>query len=151
MIMTHKLIRITLVVLEVFVALGAVAGGIGLLTGAIPASLNGLQGSLFVDYTVPALSLMVIVGGSMFFAAATILTGREIGVLASALAGLITMGFEVVEAAVVDRIGGSELMIAVSLQAFYFALGLAIFVLACSLWVTEYRSYHFPARHASHV
>jgi hypothetical protein len=61
------------------------------------------------------------------------------------------MIFEIVEAAVVDRTGGSELLIAVSLQAFYFALGLAIFVLACSLWVTEYRSYHFTARHASHV
>ena len=149
--MKHKLIRIALVILEAFVALGAVAGGIGLLTGAIPASLNGLQGSLFVDYTVPALSLMVIVGGSMLLAAATILTGREIGVLASAFAGLAMMIFEIVEVAIVDRIGGSELMIAVSLQAFYFALGLAIFVLACSLWVTEYRSYHFPARHASHV
>ena len=150
-IMKHKLIRITLVVLEVFVALGAVAGGIGLLTRAIPASLEGLQGSPFVDYTIPALSLMVIVGGSMLLAAATILSGREMGVLASALAGLIMMGFEVVEAAVIDRIGGSELLFAVSLQAFYFALGLAIFGLACSLWVTEYRSSHFPARHVSHV
>jgi hypothetical protein len=149
--MKHKLIRIVLVVLEVFVALGAIAGSIGLLTGAIPASLEGLQGSPFVDYTVPALSLMVIVGGSMLLAAATILTGREIGVLVSVFAGLAMMIFEIVEAAVVDRIGGSELLIAVSLQAFYFALGLAIFVLACSLWVTEYRSYHFTARHASHV
>jgi len=149
--MKHKLIRIVLVVLEVFVALGAIAGSIGLLTGAIPASLEGLQGSPFVDYTVPALSLMVIVGCSMLLAAATILTGREIGVLVSVFAGLAMMIFEIVEAAVVDRIGGSELLIAVSLQAFYFALGLAIFVLACSLWVTEYRSYHFAARHASHV
>jgi hypothetical protein len=149
--MKHKLIRIALVVLEVFVALGAIAGSIGLLTGAIPASLEGLQGSPFVDYTVPALSLMVIVGGSMLLAAATILTGREIGVLVSVFAGLAMMIFEIVEAAVVDRTGGSELLIAVSLQAFYFALGLAIFVLACSLWVTEYRSYHFTARHASHV
>jgi hypothetical protein len=149
--MKHKLIRIALVVLEVFVALGAIAGGIGLLTGAIPASLEGLQGSPFVDYTIPALSLMVIVGGGMLLAAATILSGREIGVLASALAGLMMMGFEVVEAAVIDRIGGSELLFAISLQAFYFALGLAIFALACSLWVTEYRSDRFPARHASHV
>jgi len=139
--MKHKLIRSALVVLEVFVALGAVAGGIGLLTGAIPASLDGLQGSPFVDYTVPALSLMVIVGGSMFLAAATILTGREIGVLASAFAGLAMMIFEIVEAAVVDRTGGSQLMIAVVLQAFYFALGLAIFVLSSSLWMTEYRSH----------
>ncbi len=149
--MKHPRIRIPLVVLEVFIALGAIAGGIGLLTRAIPASLEGLQCSPFVDYTIPALSLMVIVGGGMLVAAATILSGREFDVLASALAGLIMMGFEVVEAAIIDRIGGSELLFAMSLQAFYFALGLAIFVLACSLWVTEYRSVHFPARHASHI
>jgi hypothetical protein len=94
---------------------------------------------------------MVIVGGSMLVAAATILSGREFGILVSALAGLMMMGFEFVEAAVIDRIGGSELLFAVSLQAFYFALGLAIFVLACSLWVTEYRSDHFQARHAGQV
>jgi hypothetical protein len=145
--MTHKRIRIALVVLEVFVALGAVAGGIGLLTGAIPASLDGLRGSPFVDYTVPALSLMVIVGGSMFLAAATILSGREIGVLASVFAGLVIMIFEIVEAVVVDRTGGSELVFAVVLQTFYFALGLAIFVLSSRLWLTEYRSHHFPTRH----
>ncbi len=149
--MKHKLIRIALVVLEVFVALGAVAGGIGLLTGAIPASLDGLQGSPFVDYTVPALSLMVIIGGSMFLAAATILTGRESGVLASAFAGLAMMIFEIVEAAFIDRTGGSQLVFTVVLQAFYFALGLAIFVLSSSLWMTEYRSRHFPTRPVSHA
>ena len=78
--MKHKQIRIVLVVLEVFVTLGAIAGGIGLLTGAIPASLEGLQGSPFVDYTIPALSLMVIVSGGMLVAAATILSGREFGI-----------------------------------------------------------------------
>ena len=78
--MKHKQIRIVLVVLEVFVTLGAIAGSIGLLTGAIPASLEGLQGSPFVDYTIPALSLMVIVSGGMLVAAATILSGREFGI-----------------------------------------------------------------------
>ena len=151
MIMKHARIRITLIVLEVFVALGAVAGGIGLLSGAIPASLDGLKGSLFVDYTIPALSLMIIVGGSMFFAAATIRTGREMGVLASAFAGLVMMIFEIVEVAVIDRMGGSELVVAVVLQSFYFALGLAIFVLSCSLWMTEYRSHYFPTRHVRHA
>jgi hypothetical protein len=151
MIMKHKLIRITLVALEVFVALGAVAGGIGLLTGAIPASLGGLQGSPFVDYTVPALSLMVIVGGSMLLAATTILSGREIGVLASAFAGLVMMIFEIVEVAVIDRTGGSELVFAVVLQTFYFALGLTIFVLSSRLWLTECRNHHFPTRHVSHA
>ena len=128
--MKHKHMRIALVALEVFVALGAVAGGIGLLTGAIAASPGGLQGSPFVDYTIPAWSLMVIVGGSMLLAAATIFTGRELGVLASAFAGLAMMIFEIVEVVVIDRSGGSGLVIAVVLQAFYFALGLAIFVLS---------------------
>jgi hypothetical protein len=149
--MKQKPIRITLVVLEVFVALGAIFGGIGLLTGAIPASLNGLQGSPFVDYTIPALLLIIIVGGNMLLAAATILSGREIGILASAFAGLAMMIFEVVEVAVIDHIGGSELLFAVVLQAFYFMLGLVIFVLSTSLWMTEYRRYHFPARHVSHT
>ncbi len=149
--MKHKRIRIALVVLEVFVALGAIAGGIGLLTGAIPVSLNALQGSPFADYTIPALSLMIIVGGGMLFAAATILTRREIGVLASIFAGLAMMIFEIVEVAVVDHVGGSGLVFAVVLQAFYFALGLAIFVLSFSLWMTEYRSHHFPTRHLSHA
>ncbi len=149
--MKHKLIRITLVVLEAFVALSTIAGGIGLLTGAIPASLDWLQGSLFVDYTIPALSLIIIVGGSMLLAAATILTWREIGVLASAFAGLAMMIFEIVEAVVIDHIGGSELAIAVTLQAFYFVLGLAIFVAGFFLWMTEYRSHHFPTRHVSHA
>jgi hypothetical protein len=149
--MKQKLTRITLVVLEVFVALGAVAGGIGLLTGAIPAELHGLQGSPFVDYTVPAFVLMVMVGGSMLLAAATILTGREMGVLASTFAGLVMMIFEIVEVAVIDRTGGSELMFAVVLQIFYFALGLAIFVLSSRLWLTEYRNHHFSTRPVSHV
>jgi len=106
---------------------------------------------LFVDYTIPALLLMIIVGGSMLLAAATILTGREFGVLASVFAGLAMMIFEIVEAAVIDRIGGSELVIAVVLQAFYFVLGLAIFALSSFLWMTEYRSHHFPTRHISHA
>jgi hypothetical protein len=122
-----------------------------LLTGVIPVSLGGLQGSPFVDYTVPALSLMIIVGGSMFLAAATILPGREIGVLTSVFTGLAMMVFEIVEAAIVDRMGGSMLAFTVFLQSFYFVLGLVIFVLSSSLWMTEYRSRHFPVRHASHA
>ena len=107
---------------------GAIAGDIGLLTGTIPASREWLQGSPFVDYTIPALSLMVLVGSGMPFAKAPILGGRECGVPASALARLMMMGFLVVEAAVIDRVGGSELLLAVGVQDFYLALGLAICV-----------------------
>ena len=148
--MKQKRIRIVLVVLEVFIALSAIAGGIALLTGAIPASLDGLRGSPFVDYTIPALLLMVIVGGGMLLAAATILTTHKIGVLASAFAGLAMMIFEIVEADILDRVGGSALLFTVALQAFYFTLGLAIFVLSSSLWMTEHRSQHLPTSLLAH-
>jgi len=52
-----------------------------------------LQGTPFSDYTIPGLLLLISVGESFLFSAATILTGREVGVLASALAGLILIGF----------------------------------------------------------
>lgn len=149
--MKHKTLRITAFVLAVFGALTTIAGGVGLVTGAIQTPLDWLQGSPFADYTVPGLALAILVGGSMLLAAATVLTGREVGVLASVFAGLAMMIFEIVEVVVIDHIAGSSLLIAVSLQAFYFVLGLVVFGLASYLWMTEYRAYHFPTRHVSHA
>lgn len=150
--MKHTAMRVTTFALVAFGALTTIAGGIGLLTGAIPASLDWLHGSPFVDYTVPGLSLMIIVGGSMLLAAATILTGREVGVIVAAFAGLAMMIFEIVEATILDQIvSGSDLLTAVVLQVFFFALGLAVFTLALSLWMAGFRIRHFPARHVSHA
>jgi hypothetical protein len=143
--------RITIFILVVFGALTTLAGGIGLLTGAIAAPLQWLEGSPFVDYTIPGLALAIIVGGSMFLAAATIFTGREIGVLVSGFAGLAMMIFEIVEAPVIDPYAGSSLAVALLLQVFYFVLGLAIFVLAAILWMTEFSSQHFSVNHVSHA
>ena len=143
--MKHKTMRITIFVLVVFGAITTLAGGIGFLTGIIAAPLQWLEGSPFGDYTIPGLALAIIVGGSMLMAAATIFTSREIGVLASGFAGLAMMIFEIVEAPVIDPYTGSSLSFALSLQVFYFALGLAIFALAAILWMTEFRSQHFPS------
>ena len=147
--MKHKAMRITIFVLAVFGSLTTLAGGIGLLTGAIATPLEWLEGSPFVDYTIPGLALAIIVGGSMLLAAATIFTGREFGVLASGFAGLAMMIFEIVEAPVIDPYAGSSLSVALSLQVFYFALGLVIFVLAAKLWMREFRSQHFQLKHIS--
>jgi hypothetical protein len=149
--MKHKAMCITIFILVVFGALTTLAGGIGLLTGAIAAPLQWLEGSPFVDYTIPGLALALIVGGSMFLAAATIFTGRETGVLVSGFAGLAMMIFEIVEASVIDPYAGSSLSLALSLQVFYFVLGLAIFVLAAILWLNEFRGQHFPVKHLSHA
>ncbi len=145
--MKHKAMRITIFVLVVFGALTTLAGGIGLLTGAIATPLEWLEGSSFVNYIIPGLALAIIVGGSMLLAAATIFTGHEFGVLASGFAGLAMMIFEVVEVAVIDPYAGSSLSLAITLQVFFFALGLAIFILALILWLNEFRSQHFTAKH----
>lgn len=151
--MKHKIIRIALIVIELFVGLWAVIGGVGLMTGAIPFLLmpvEYLQGTPFSDYTIPGLLLLIVVGGSFLFAAATILTGREVGVLASALAGLIVIGFEAVEVAIIDRYA-IVLPNAVPQQVIMSVLGLACFGLAAYLWLTEYRKLHVSTRHVSHI
>lgn len=149
--MTHSIRRKTLFVLLIFGGLTAVAGGIGLLTEGIPASPDWLHGSPFHDYTVPALSLMILVGGSMLLAAAMILSGREAGVLVSAVAGGAMMIFELVEVVVIDRQSGNNLLLALVLQTFYFLLGLVICVLAVSLWMAEFRQRHVPARSGDQI
>jgi hypothetical protein len=149
--MKHKGVRLTLVVLEAFVALTSIVCGAGLAVGAIQFPLAWLQGAPFSDYAILGLVMAIIVGGSSLLAAATILTGHEVGVLVSALAGLLLMGFEVVEVSIVDRNLGNWLLLVVPLQTIYSVIGLTIFGLAAFLWITEYRSQHFHSRHVSHV
>jgi hypothetical protein len=103
-----------------------------------------LQGTPCSDYTIPGLILLIVVGGRFLFAAATILAGREVGVLASALAGLILIGFEVVEASIIARYA-KVLSNAVPQQIIMTVLGLACFGLAAYLWMTEYRKQHVYA------
>ena len=71
------------------------------------------------------------------------------GVLASALAGLIVIGFEVVEVPIIDRYANT-LATAVPQQIIMTVLGLACFGLAAYLWLTEYRSHSFLTRNGSH-
>jgi hypothetical protein len=152
--MKHKLVRITLVAVEAFVGIWAVIGGVGLVTGAIPFlhfPLALLQGTPFSDFTIPGLALGILIGGSSLFAAITILTGREVGVLASGLAGLFTMGFEIVEVVSVNSKWGNAFPIALGQQIIIFVLGLTIFALAAYLWRAEYRDQSFLTRYISHA
>ena len=138
--MSHKRVRLALVVLELFVALGAVAGGIALLRGTFTRGIPvaWLAGTPFSDYTVPGLVLAVVIGGGMILAAATVFIRREWAVLISVLAGMFMSGFEVVEAVSVDSKVASGFLLVAGLQICYFLLGLAIFGLATSLWMLEY-------------
>lgn len=151
--MSHKRVRLALVVLELFVALGAVAGGIALLRGTFTQGIPvaWLAGTPFSDYTVPGLTLAVVIGGGTVLAAATVFIRREWAVLISVVAGIFMSGFEVVEAICIDSKVEHELLLVAGLQAFYFLLGLVIFALALSLWMTEYRDQRLPTRHISHA
>ena len=151
--MKHKAIRITLAVIEAFVGLGALGGGIAILTGAFDQwlPLAWLQGTPFSDYTIPGLILLIIVGGGMLLAATTVFIQREWAVLLSAAMGLIMMGFEIFEVAFIDRYADAIIPSTVAQQALMSVLGLVIFGLASYLWMSEYRKHHFPTSPVSHA
>jgi ABC-type Fe3+-siderophore transport system permease subunit len=151
--MKHKVIRIALFVIEAFIGLSAIQGGILLLQGAFDQVLRvaWLAGTPFSDYTIPGLVLVIVVGGSALLAAATVFIQREWAVLVSVLAGLLTAGYEVVEAISLDSKVGNVLPTVVGMQLLWFVPGLVVFGLAGYLWMREYRSQHFHLRHASHA
>jgi len=131
--LAKRILRTVLVVLDGFLALTAVAGGIGLLTGANAPALEFLQGSPFSSYTIPGLALLVIVGGCALAATIWMWRRHPFGAPASGLAGVVIIGFEIVEVLVI----GSPAGIARNLQVVYFTLGLLILVLAGGMWVSE--------------
>ena len=150
--MKHKLVRIAIAVPEAFIALSAIGGGIALLLGTYKDGvlveaggggqfpLEWLQNTPFSDYTIPALILAIGVGGSSLIAAVLVFTGREEGVLASIVAGLIMAGFIAGEAVMLKQ-GVSWI------EGLYFGLGLAISGLAAYLWRIEHRRHHLQIEH----
>ena len=140
--MKNKLLRITLLILEAFIALTAIVSGVLGLTGVMQIPLEWLQNTPFTDYTIPMVMLFII-GISSLVAAATVFIQREWTTFLSIGVGLMMTGFEVVQLAIMQRFSW--------LQVFYFVIGMAVFGLASYLWMIEYRGRHFQSRHASHA
>jgi hypothetical protein len=123
MAMKEKGIRIALVIVDLFAAVSAIVGAVGLVVGFMDIPLSVLRGSPFADFTVPALLLGVVVGGSALVAATIALFGpRRFETLASAAAGCVMAGWMIVEVAMIGL--GSWL------QPAYFAVGLLMIGLA---------------------
>ena len=74
--MDEKGVRIALVVVNLFAAVSAIVGAIGLLVGFMDIPLSELTGTPFTDFTVPALLLGIVVGGSALVAAIVDSQGR---------------------------------------------------------------------------
>jgi hypothetical protein len=132
-----KGLRIVIALLTGFIALTAIGGGIALLSGAEANrfSIEWLAGTPFKNYTIPALLLAIAVGGSSLVACVTTIAGRNVGVPASMVAGLIMMGYVVVEVLILKQVPPGP----TPTEYLYFGLGLAIFLLAAYLWLVEHR------------
>jgi len=151
--MKHKAIRTVLVGIEAIIGLGAISGGIAILSGDFDQwlPLSWLQGTPFSDYTIPGLILLIVIGGGMLLAAATVFIQREWAVLLSALMGLVMIGFEIFEIAIIDRYADAIVPSSIIQQVLMSGLGIIVFGLASYLWMSEYREHHFPTSPVSHA
>ncbi len=129
----ENVLSVLLIVLTIFLALTAVAGGVGLLTGLNAPPVEQLGDSIFKDFTVPGLSLGGLVGGGSSAAAVLLIRKNRFAVMAAMTAGIFIMFFEFVEVLVI----GSPEGIARNLQIFYFGLGTAIAAVATVNWFCD--------------
>jgi hypothetical protein len=141
--MGERSVRIALVVVNLFAALSAIVGAVGLLVGYMEVPLSELRGTPFADFTVPALLLGIVVGGSALAAAMIVLFGSQrIQALASAAAGCIMVGWMMVEIAMIS--------LNIWVQALYFAVGLLMIGLAGLLqWVESHETGVSGLHHAA--
>jgi len=106
------------IILAAFNTLSAVAGGVGMLaTNGLGMPESSLDGSPFSSFLVPALVLIVIVGGTQAIAAGLLIARRESALLWSAVAGIGMLIWIFIETIVIR--GGSWL------QVLYFTTGTA--------------------------
>jgi hypothetical protein len=118
----NRIIRNLLIVLISFLALSAIVGGIGLLTGLNAPPLVFLDGSPFSSYVIPGFALLVLVGGTASLAAIMLVRNYSKAwfvVIASAITVVV---FEIVEIVYI----GSPEGIARILQVFFSIYGVLI-------------------------
>jgi len=91
----HQATRTTLLIVEAFVAVTAVAGGLALMLGALMPDLSTiitppaeyLEGSPFSSYLVPGLVLALVLGGANAIAFVLLMQRRPSALFAAATAG----------------------------------------------------------------
>lgn len=118
--MTGNVVHRSILATAAFLGVTAVAGGVGLLSGAVSPDLEQLNGSPFGSYTVPGL---VLLGIGLVAFASTVLTYRrhDLGVWLAGIVGALIMAFETVQVMYIDFH---------MLQSAYFALGTLMLLLA---------------------
>ena len=128
-----NLVRVAVIVLTIFIALTAIGGGIAMLMGIEDFPLVWLAGTPFPDYTIPALLLAIVVGGSSLVAASMTLARTQHSAFAACGAGVMMMGYIIVEVLTLKQVPIGPTMI----EIFYFLLGLLVAVGGGLLWQHE--------------
>ncbi len=126
--MTRKFVRILVGLFTAFVALTAIGGGLAMLLGVDQFPHEWLNGTVFTDFTIPALVLMLVVGGSSLVAVYLIFTNRVLAPLVACVAGTLMMAFIVVEVLILKQTPPGPTLI----EIFYFVIGLFTTGLAIS-------------------
>lgn len=90
--------------LLMFGALNAAAGGVYGVTGAEAVPPEWLAGSPFTSYLVPGLVLLVVVGGTLLYAAIGVFRKAPDGRGRAVAAGVILLGWIVVQVAIIGYV-----------------------------------------------
>lgn len=122
--MSNRIMRVVLILLNGFLAFSAIAGGLALLTGMMAPPVEYLAGSLFPNYVVPGLALLVLVGGSSLITTILLLSRQRLAGVVALAAGLAIVIFETVEVMTI----GSPSGVARNLQILYSTVGALIVV-----------------------
>jgi hypothetical protein len=135
----HWGLRLTLAVLELFLAATTIWGAI-FVVPALPREY--LRWGPFSDFTIPALALGILCGGSALAALAAVLMRPRLGALLAVVSGVMMIGFELVEIGVVGFIAVTSPDQPVAwLQVFYIVFGAAVMLLGARLWKAETGAY----------
>jgi hypothetical protein len=110
--MTDRRRRI-LAVVALAVGVGAVFGGWGLLSDAegLGAKAEWLDGSLFPDYRIPGLFLLIVLGGGMLLLALLALRRSPLAGPAALAMGAVLLIWGLVETATIGYQGAAQLLL----------------------------------------
>ena len=120
---------ILLSILNGFLALTAIGGGIGLIAGFGAPPEDLLEGSIFSSYLIPGLVLLVIIGGFSSFAFFLLIKKHKHGLSSSLIMAVFIISFEIVEIIVIGSPEGT----ARNLQILYLTIGFVIGFIALIL------------------
>ena len=128
---TQRIARVTLVVLLAFGAVSAIGGAIALLlTNGLGMPAAMLDGSPFSSFVIPALVLLVVVGGTQTVGLVLLARRSRTAPLWSAIAGFGMTVWIMIETVMIQGFS--------VLQAVYFSLGIAQLALVIGmLWIDQ--------------